>query len=111
MSVIRYSPEAEDDLAEIKKYIAEQLFSPIAAANTVGKITRRIRRLEQFPELGTLLSCVTNIVTDYRFLVCDNYLAFYRVDGKNVRVIRILYGKRDYVSILFEELPTDEIES
>ena len=110
MSAIHYSPEAENDLAEIKKYIAEQLFSPIAAANTVGKITKRVRQLEIFPELGTQLSAVTNIVTDYRFLVCSNYLEFYRTDGDDVRVIRVLYGKRDYVSVLFDELSADEID-
>jgi len=43
MSNIHYTPEAEDDLAEIKEYITEELGNPIAAMNTVAKITKRIR--------------------------------------------------------------------
>ena len=110
MSNIRYTPEAEDDLAGIKEHIAEQLKNPIAAVNTITKITKRIRELEQFPEIGTSLSSVINIDTDYRFLVCANYLAFYRINGNDVYIIRILYGRRDYGTILFGELPQGETE-
>jgi addiction module RelE/StbE family toxin len=110
VSHIHYTPEAEDDLAAIKKYIAEQLENPVAAVNTVTKIAKRIRKLEQFPELGTWLSSVINIVTDYRFLVCANYLAFYRVDGNDVYIIRVLYGRRDYVAILFGEQLQEEMD-
>jgi plasmid stabilization system protein ParE len=110
VSHIQYTPEAEDDLAAIKEYIAVQLENPIAAVNTVTKITKRIRKLEQFPELGTRLSAILNIVTDYRFLVCANYLAFYRIAGNDVRIIRVLYGRRDYATILFGELPQDETD-
>ena len=110
MSNIHYSPEAEDDLAEIKKYISEQLENPVAALNTVAKITKRIRRLEQFPELGSSVSSIVNIASDYRFLVCANYLAFYRTDGTDVFIVRVLYGRRDYISILFDELPQDDMK-
>ena len=34
-------------------------------------------------------------------LVCGDYLAFYRVDGDTVYVDRILYGRRDYMALLF----------
>jgi addiction module RelE/StbE family toxin len=110
VSHILYTPEAEDDLAAIKEYIATQLENPVAAVNTVTKITKRIRKLEQFPELGTRLSVILNIVTNYRFLICANYLAFYRIDEDDVRIIRVLYGRRDYVTILFGELSQGETE-
>jgi plasmid stabilization system protein ParE len=111
MSNIHYTPEAEDDLVGIKRYIAEDRNSPVAALNTITKITKKIRILDQFPELGTRLSSVIDIATDYRFLVCGNYIAFYRLDGNDVYVIRILYGRRDYVKILFGELPKDDAQS
>ena len=110
MSNILYTPEAEEDIAGIKEYISEQLNNPVAAANLVTKITKQIRKLEQFPELGARLSSIVNIVTDYRILVCDNYLAFYRIDGNDVCIIRVLYGRRDYITILFGELSQDELE-
>ena len=111
MSNVRYSPEAEDDLVDIKRYISEDRNSPIAALNTVTKITKRIKILEQFPETGTKLSSIIDIITDYRFLVCGNYIAFYRFDGEYVNIIRILYGRRDYVKILFGEQLLNETEN
>ena len=101
MNKLHYFDAASEDLANIKKYISEELGSPEAAKNTVAKITKRIRQLEEFAEIGASLSSIVGIDTDYRFLVCGNYLAFYRVHGTDVYIVRVLYGKRDYLSILF----------
>ncbi|MEW6623010.1 MAG: type II toxin-antitoxin system RelE/ParE family toxin [Bacillota bacterium] len=49
-----------------------------------------------------------NIQTDYRFLVCDNYLIFYRYEDGIVFVSRILYGRRNYTRILFGDLLEEE---
>jgi plasmid stabilization system protein ParE len=59
--------------------------------------------------MGPSLSSITEVESDYRFLVCGNYLTFYRVKGKDVYIDRILYGRRDYLRILFggpSEKPT-----
>lgn len=104
MNNLNYSPEARNDLVDIKKYIGVELANPVAAKNTVDKITKRIRTLEKFAEIGTPLSSVIDIDTDYRFLVCGNYLAFYRAEGNQIYIDRVLYGKRDYISILFGDL-------
>ena len=110
MNKLHYAPEAKNDLADIKEYISGELASPIAAKNTVSRITKRIRNLERFSDMGTPLSSIVGIDTDYRFLVCGHYLAFYRTEGNNVYINRVLYGKRDYVAILFGDLPENEPE-
>ncbi|MCL2146420.1 MAG: type II toxin-antitoxin system RelE/ParE family toxin [Synergistaceae bacterium] len=110
MSNIRYTPEAEDDLAGIKDCITREIGNPTASLNTVGKITKRIRGLKQFPELGARLSSIIDVDTDYRFLVCMSYIVFCRIDGNDVYIIRVLYGRRDYAKILFGELPPDEAD-
>jgi plasmid stabilization system protein ParE len=48
---------------------------------------------------------VLNVETDYRFQVCGNYLIFYRLEQGTVYIIRVLYGKRDYMRLLFGEQP------
>ena len=101
MNSIHYSYEAMLDLIEIERYITEELESPKAAKNIVAKIVKHVRLLEDFPELGALLSSIVNFESEYRFLVCGKYLAFYRVAGSYIYIIRVLYGKRDYLSILF----------
>ena len=102
---LNFSPESQNDLLDIKKYITEELDSPIAAENTLKKILKNIRMLESQPFIGAPLSSIINIDTHYRFLVCGNYLAFYYVENEEVFIVRILYGRRDYVKILFGELP------
>jgi plasmid stabilization system protein ParE len=109
MAKIHISPEAANDLREIKEYIAAELENPAAAVSTVSKITKAIRGLAKFPDIGSYLSSKVSIPTDYRFLVVGSYLAFYRHERDDVYVIRVLYGKRDYIKILFGE--PDETEN
>lgn len=103
MANIKFTPKALNDLVEIKAYIAEELGSEISATNTVGKITKKIRMLADFPEIGEPLQSVINIDTAYRFVVCGNYIAFYRYENDEVKIIRVLYGRRNYLQILFGE--------
>ena len=101
MADISFSPAAVQDIKDIKSYIADELCSEQAAINTVDKIMKRIRQLADFPELGAPLSSIIDIEVPYRFLVCGNYTTFYKTDGAKVFIIRILYGKRNFMQILF----------
>ena len=101
MAKINYSPAALEDLREIKSYISEELCSEPAAINTIEKIMKRIHQLADFPDLGAPLSSIIDLEVPYRFLVCGNYIAFYKTDADNVYIIRVLYGKRNYMQILF----------
>lgn len=102
MIEIRYSPAAIADLQQTKAYIAEELCSESAAIRTITRITKQIRMLSSFPESGALLSSVMEYDTDYRFLVCGNYVAFYRYEKDTVYIVRVLYGRRDFMRILFD---------
>ncbi len=105
MTKVHIAPEAAKDLQDIKEYIAVELENQTAAINTVSKITKAIRGLTKFPDSGARLSSIVSIQTDYRYLVAGNYLAFYRHEHGAVHVIRVLYGKRDYMKILFDITP------
>ncbi len=100
---IHYSPKAQNDLDEIWEYISFELCNPQAAENTVNKIMDTVDKLESFSETGALLSSVIDIESDYRFLTCGNYMVFYRVNEQDVYIDRVLYGRRDYLRILFPE--------
>ncbi|MDR2467631.1 MAG: type II toxin-antitoxin system RelE/ParE family toxin [Spirochaetaceae bacterium] len=105
MNLLSISPQARKDLEEIQAYIAGELENPTAALNVVSRITRSIKNLKDMPGIGAPLSSKVPFETNYRTLVCGNYLVFYRYEGKTVFVDRILYGRRDYLRILFPELP------
>lgn len=111
MNELHFSPAAQTDLAQIKAYIEQELSSPGAALSTVRKITKRIRLLRDHAYAGARLSSIVEVESDYRFLVSGNYLVFYRVYGKDVYIDRVLYGRRDYMRVLFEDaLPEDPEE-
>ncbi|MEM5767873.1 MAG: type II toxin-antitoxin system RelE/ParE family toxin, partial [Bacillota bacterium] len=97
-----------DDLTRVKSYISQELCNLQAAVNLVSRITKKIRGLSGHPGIGAPLSSILDIQTDYRFIICDNYLVFYRCEDGMVFVVRILYAKRDYMRILFGDPPDDE---
>lgn len=41
---------------------------------------------------------------DYRFLISGNYMVFYRAVGSDVYIDRILYGRSNYMSVLFKDI-------
>lgn len=98
---IHYAVEARRDLDDIWDYIVTDLCNASAAERVVNDILDVVEQLENFSEMGALLASIANVDSDYRFIVSGNYLIFYRVSGIDVYVDRILYGRRDYLRILF----------
>ena len=108
MAEIFFSPEARKDLLEIGDYIALQLRNKPAAQGLLVRIRKEVMALGQFPESGTPVD-FPGLSAVYRYLVCGNYLIFYHLVENAVRIDRILYGRRDYLSILFgSELEENE---
>ncbi len=93
---------------EIWDYISSELQNISAAERTVNRIMDDVDRLADFAEIGAPLSSIADVDSDYRFLVTGSYLTFYRVYGSDIYVDRVLYGRRDYLRILFDKLQDDE---
>lgn len=104
---IHYTAAARRDMDEIWEYIAQELQNPSAAENVVNGIMDAIDQLERFAGMGAPLSSIVSTEQDYRFLVSGSYLAFYRVQGQDVYIDRVLYGRRDYLRVLFEDSLSD----
>ena len=103
MFEVKVTPQAAEDLLEIKNYIENELQNPIAAHNTVLNIVETYENLSTLAEAGISVERYVPFPTDYKFVLVNNYSIFYRIDGNIVRVIRIMYSKRDFVRILFED--------
>ena len=99
---VKVSPQAAEDLLEIKGYIENELQNPIAAQNTVLKIVETYEDLANFPGIGIPVERYVDFPTDYEFVLANNYSIFYRIEDEIVRVVRILYSRRDFIRILFE---------
>ncbi len=108
MNNVYLSEEAKTDLTEIKAYIERELLNPSAALNTVSRITKSLRILQDHAQAGAPLSSIADIESDYRFIVSGNYISFYRVYSSEIYIDRILYARRDYMRILVGNSTTDE---
>lgn len=108
MNQIVYSPKAQADLDAIWDYISEKLMNPTAAENTVNGILDTVDMLKKQSEIGKPLYFSSGLYSGYRYLIYKNYLAFYRILDETVYVDRIVYGRRDYMRLLFHDLNDDE---
>lgn len=102
---IFYTPEARDDLKNIRQYIARDLSAPLTAQNQIGRIVEEIDELMILPERFAALNDQTWSQGVLRALPVDNYLVVYNVDNdaQQVNVLRIFYGRRDLPSLLRSE--------
>lgn len=86
---IRYSRRALSQLASAHEYLRDR--SDSAADNVTESIRRTIERLKQMPQLGraTDENGVYVIVEPEYW-----YRVFYRVEGREVFVIRVMHGRQ-----------------
>lgn len=101
---IHYSPESRRDLDDIWDYIVLELQNRSAAERVINRIIDAVDPLKNFAEMGSPLSSIADVGTDYRFLVSGNYMVFYRVQDSDVHIDHVLYGRSDYMSALFKDL-------
>jgi toxin ParE1/3/4 len=85
-------------LLGIVDYIARQ--DAVAAAEFVGALDGCIQRLTDFPESGSLPRDEHLRRKGYRIVIFGDYLAFYRLRGAEVRIVRVLHGRRRYSGLL-----------
>lgn len=100
---ISYTSESKRDLDAIWDYMVSEFQNISAAEQIVSNIMDDIDQLERFPELGPPLSSIIDIRSSHRFLVTGKYLTFYRILGTEIRIDRILYGRRDYLRDLLDD--------
>ena len=101
MKKVRMTPIALKDLKEIISYIFEELLSEEATLRTVKQIIESYEKLAELPLMGKKLSSVIEVDKDYRFIITGKYIIFYKVEEEFISIYRILYGRRNYMEILF----------
>jgi plasmid stabilization system protein ParE len=89
---------AEDDFSDIVAYIAAD--RPSAAETLATKIEKNLNLLSKNPYLGRIPEEDELARLHYRYLVVDNYLIFYTIEGHTIYVHRIIHGARDYLRLI-----------
>ena len=110
MAKIVISPLARADMREIADYISRNLCNPNVALRMVQRFRKTIAPLAEFPEMGSPLPAHGKQGISYYYLVCGSYMIFYFIADGRVMVDRVLYGRRDYMAILFGDQLEEEEE-
>ena len=93
---------AEHDLIRAVDYIEFTLKNPTAAEHLLDVATEQINSLADFPEKFHLVDDPVLASWGIRYIIVNNYLAFYTIDTEKqlVIVVRFLYQKSNWNSIL-----------
>ena len=96
MAEVLFSPEALQDMEDIRNYIA--MDNPEAAERVLNAFEANAALLAMQPGLGqlrfTLRGLRVRVVSEF-----PNYLMFYREQAGRVEIVRVLHGARDLKSI------------
>lgn len=95
---VRILRRAQDDLIDILEYIGRD--RPHAAARIMEQLLDAIETLEIYPGRGVEPEDRILRRRGYRVLIVGDYLIFYKVLPKQVRVYRVLHGRRKYSHLL-----------
>ena len=95
---VKIYPAAKQDLLEIIDYL--NTLSREAALRYYDLLTEEIASLATMPERYPRPKDLALAAKGYRYLAVKNYLVFFVVSGDTVQIRRILYGHRDYLSLL-----------
>lgn len=92
---VRILRRAQIDLLEIQNYIARD-----AAGELIEAILDLISSLGEFPERGRIPGDAILNASRYRYLRHGEHLVFYKVLRSQVRVYRVVHGRRKYEDML-----------
>ncbi len=93
------SKEAHNDIVH---YIAVELANPKAAVSFLDDVEKNYYGVVNNPRMYSLCQDARLSREGYRKIVVKNYLILYRVDDdtKAVIIARIIYGGRNYVTLI-----------
>ena len=97
---IEYSKESKEDLIGIKQYIKYNLQEPEIANKQISNIKKSIKTLKDNPKIYTIIDDEMIGKLEIRKLIVDNYIVFYRIKDDNIEIVRIMYGRRNWINLL-----------
>ena len=99
------TPDAEEDLWELRNYIADVLLSPGTALEYVRAVREEIASLAQFPARFKPLDDEPWHSRSVRRLLAKNYFVYYWIDEprKRVYVMNVIYSRRDQLQALAQK--------
>ena len=104
---VHITSTAEHDIMRAADYIEFTIKNPTAADNLLDVSTEQIGSLSDLPQKFRLVDDSVLASWGIRFVIMNNYLAFYTIDEEKqtVIIVRFLYQKNNWTSILRQGFP------
>ncbi|HHX62258.1 MAG TPA: type II toxin-antitoxin system RelE/ParE family toxin [Epulopiscium sp.] len=94
---VEFLKQALNDLEEIILYIAQDSID--AAFKIHDEIILKVKKLEEFPNLGPYVPDEKMRESGFRMLMIRPYIAFYKEINGVIYIYRVMHGARDYSSL------------
>ena len=103
--------EARADIRAAVRYLAVELRQPDPAETLLNSFDAALASLEQFPARCGLVHDPALAALGIRMAVVQRYLLFFLLDrsAHTVTVLRVLHGRRAWLSILSDAAPGWEL--
>ena len=69
------------------------------AVKTIQEIYARIENIQQFPYMGAALAKRVSFRTDYKYVICGNYVVLYKIGEEYVEIYRMMNRYQDITKI------------
>ena len=97
---IEYSKESKQELIGINQYIKYNLQESKIAQKLITKIRTQIDSLKYSPEIYAIIDDDIIKKLEIRKLIVDNYIVFFRIKNDSIQIVRIMYGRRNWINLL-----------
>ena len=96
------TPDAEEDLVELRNYIADVLLARDTARNYIRTIRKEIGSLSEMPARFKPVDDEPWHSRGIRRIMANNFFVYYRIDEdrKQVFVLNVIYARRDQLRML-----------
>lgn len=104
---VNITEPAQEQLREIRNYIANTLQNPIAAKNVLELLSKNILSLSELPHRVMLTPEEPWKSRGIRRMPVKGYLVYFWIDEESraVHIIAVVYGRRDQKMFLAETAP------
>lgn len=108
---VHLTQRAQRDIESATDYIEFTLLNAKAADELIAATEVTLAGLSDMPQRHMIVSDEVLAAWGIRFIQIKNHLAFYIIDEEEhiVHVVRFLYGKRNWQSILRQDTETGEL--
>ncbi len=101
MPILRFTSDALDNIAEIARYIAQEIGSRALAEAFADRLIQKCEHLASLP--GTMGRARPELRPQMRSYAFKSYVIFFRYEGNVLEVVNVLEGHRDIEAMFGED--------